>query len=59
MLNPVIGYLNTAEVVKESMKTGRSLKELILERKILTTEELERALDPGRITRPGILKKDT
>jgi aspartate ammonia-lyase len=57
VLNPLIGYLNTAEVVKESMRTGRSLKELILERKILTPEELERALDPERITRPGILKK--
>jgi len=57
VLNPVIGHLNTAEVVKESMKTGRSLKELILERKILTAGELERALDPERITRPGILKK--
>ncbi|MFH1071311.1 MAG: aspartate ammonia-lyase, partial [Candidatus Glassbacteria bacterium] len=58
VLNPVIGYLNTAEVVKESMKTGRSLKEIILERKILTPEELENALDPERITKPGILEKE-
>jgi len=58
VLNPVIGYLNTAEVVKESMKTGRSLKEIILERKILTPEELEKALDPERITKPGILEKE-
>ena len=58
VLNPVIGYLNTAEVVKESMKTGRSLKEIILERKILSAAELEKALDPERITKPGILKKE-
>jgi aspartate ammonia-lyase len=58
VLNPVLGYLNTAEVVKESMRTGRSLKEIILERKILSPEELERALDPQSLTRPGILKKD-
>ena len=51
VLNPIIGYLNTAELVKESMRTGRSIKELILERKILTPEELEHALDPERITR--------
>ena len=58
MLNPVLGYLNTAEVVKESMRSGKSLKAIILDRKILTPEELERALDPQRITRPGILEKD-
>ncbi len=57
VLNPVIGYLKTAEVVKESLRTGKSLKEIILERKILTPEELERALHPERITQPGILKK--
>ncbi|OGG00817.1 MAG: aspartate ammonia-lyase [Candidatus Glassbacteria bacterium RIFCSPLOWO2_12_FULL_58_11] len=58
VLNPVLGYLNTAEVVKESMRSGKSLKAIILDRKILTPEELERALDPQRITRPGILEKD-
>ncbi|MCE5271622.1 aspartate ammonia-lyase [bacterium] len=57
VLNPVLGYLNTAEIVKESAKTGRSLKEIILERGILTPAELEAALAPERITRPGILEK--
>ncbi len=57
VLNPVIGYLNTAEIVKESAKTGRSLKEIILERGILSPEELDAALDPERITKPGILEK--
>ena len=58
VLNPLIGYLKTAEVVKESLRSGKSLKEIILERKILTPEELETALEPERITRPGILKKN-
>ncbi|MEA2063114.1 MAG: aspartate ammonia-lyase [Gemmatimonadota bacterium] len=58
VLNPLIGYRNTAGIVKESMETGRSLKELILERGILSAGELEKALDPERITRPGILKKE-
>ncbi len=58
VLNPLIGYLNTATVVKESLKTGRSLKEIILERGILTGDELKKALDPDRITVPGILKKE-
>jgi aspartate ammonia-lyase len=58
VLNPLLGYLHTAEIVKESMRTGRSFRELILERGILTAEELERVLDPQKITRPGILKKE-
>lgn len=54
---PVSGRALPPEVVKESLRTGKSLKEIILDRKILTPEELERALHPERITQPGILKK--
>ena len=35
-----------------------SLKDIILERGILTEDELKKALDPDRITVPGILKKE-
>ncbi len=58
VLNPLLGYLNTAEMVKQSVRTGRSLKEIILERGILTPQQLEEALRPERITRPGILGRD-
>ena len=44
-LNPYIGYEKAAEVIKESVKTGRSIRELVLEAGLMTDEELDRALD--------------
>ncbi len=48
-LVPVIGYEVCTEVAKEALATGRGVYELVLERKLLTKEELERALDPSRM----------
>ena len=42
LLNPYIGYLQAAEIYKESIKTKESIKELILRRGLMTKEELER-----------------
>ena len=53
-LNPYIGYEKAAEVIKESMKTGRSIREIVLERKLMTDEELDRALDVLAMTKGGI-----
>ena len=44
-LNPKIGYLKTAEIVKEAIKTGRTIKEICLEKKILEKDVLEEALN--------------
>ncbi|MBM4053949.1 MAG: aspartate ammonia-lyase [Planctomycetes bacterium] len=52
VLNPIIGYANAAEVVKESMKTGKTAKEVILERKILTKEQVDKLLSPMSMTEP-------
>jgi len=41
-LNPIVGYSAAAEIVKESMKTGRSIKQLVLDRKLLTSKEFDR-----------------
>jgi len=51
-LNPYIGYLAAAEVAKESLKTGRSLREIVLEKGLLSAEELDRILDPLAMTEP-------
>jgi len=59
-LNPVIGYLKAAEVVKEWGKTGRSIRDIVLEKKFLTEEEVDRILSPEAIrtmTEPGVAKK--
>jgi fumarate hydratase, class II len=52
-LAPKIGYDRAAEIAKESAKTGRTVRELCRERKVLPEEELDRALDPVGMTEPG------
>jgi fumarate hydratase class II len=55
-LNPYIGYEKAAEVIKESTKTGRSIRELVLERGWMSDAELDRALDVLSLTKGGIQK---
>jgi fumarate hydratase, class II len=52
-LAPKIGYDRAAEIAKESAKTGRTVREIAREKKVLTEKELERALDPINMTEPG------
>ncbi len=56
VLNPYIGYLNAAEVVKESMRTGKSIKEIVKEKNLLTEEEFVRVFDPANLTEPRKIK---
>ncbi|MCY9667445.1 aspartate ammonia-lyase [Paenibacillus alginolyticus] len=53
-LNPHLGYEVAAQLVKEAVRTGMTLKELILERGLLTPEEIEEILNPIQMTTPGI-----
>jgi aspartate ammonia-lyase len=53
-LNPHLGYEVAARIVKEASASGISVRELILERNILTPEEIEVILDPVQMTTPGI-----
>ena len=55
-LAPVIGYERAAEVIKESTKTGRSIRDLVLERGWMTDDELDRSLDTLSMTKGGIIK---
>jgi len=52
-LAPKIGYDRAAEIAKESAKTGRTVREIAQEKKVLPEEELQRAFDPIRMTEPG------
>jgi len=52
-LNPYIGYQQAAALAKEAFATGKTIRELCREKKILPDEQLEHALDPWRMTRPG------
>ena len=55
-LNPYIGYEAAAAIVKESVATGRSVRELTLEKGLLTPEQLDTALDVLGMTKGGIRK---
>jgi fumarate hydratase, class II len=55
-LNPYIGYEKAAEVIKESTKTGRSIRDLVLERGWMSSAELDKALDVLALTKGGIVK---
>lgn len=49
-LNPVVGYASAAEVSKEAYRTGKTVKQVAVERGILKKKEAERVLDPTRLT---------
>jgi fumarate hydratase class II len=53
-LNPVIGYEKGAAVAKKSYAEGRRLKDVALEMTDLSAEELDRLLDPRKMTEGGI-----
>jgi aspartate ammonia-lyase len=44
-LNVNIGYLNAAAVAKESLETGKSLREIVLEKQLMSEAELAKVLD--------------
>ncbi|MBN1400954.1 MAG: aspartate ammonia-lyase [Anaerolineae bacterium] len=53
-LNPYIGYLAAAEVAKEALARGVSLRQVVIEKGYLSREQLDRVLDPLTMTEPGI-----
>jgi aspartate ammonia-lyase len=52
-LNPYIGYAAAAEIAKESVKTGKPVPEIALEKKLLGEKLLNEILDPRRMTEPA------
>ena len=56
VLNPHIGYLAGAEIAKEYLKSGKPIRQLVLEKKLLTPEQLDKVFDLRGMTEPGIHK---
>jgi fumarate hydratase class II len=52
-LAPVIGYDEAARLAKEALRSGRTIRELALERG-MDAEEVDRLLDPAAMTEPGL-----
>jgi aspartate ammonia-lyase len=51
-LVPVIGYEVSTEIAREALASGRGVYELVMERGLLTREQLDRALNPEAMTGP-------
>jgi fumarate hydratase class II len=54
-LNREIGYLNGAAVAKESMATGKTIKEVVVEKGLLSGERVDELLDVHAMTKGGIM----
>ena len=53
-LVPHIGYKKSAEIAKRALSTGITVRNIVLDEKILTEDELKEILDPIAMTMPGI-----
>jgi aspartate ammonia-lyase len=53
-LSPFIGYAATAEIAEESVKTGRPIRDLVLERGLLDARRVDEILSVDAMTQPGI-----
>jgi fumarate hydratase class II len=56
-LAPEIGYDAAAAIAKESYATGKTVRQIAVEKNILPQERLNEILDPVRMTKPGIAAK--
>ena len=56
-LLPHIGYEQSSIIAKEALKTGASVRELVISKKLLTADQLKIILSPGEMTQPGIAGK--
>jgi aspartate ammonia-lyase len=56
-LNPYIGYANATQIAREALATGRKVYDLVLERKLLSKEQLDDILKPEVLTRPRQMLK--
>ncbi|MBQ2136426.1 MAG: aspartate ammonia-lyase [Selenomonas sp.] len=54
---PHIGYENSAMIAKEAYNTGRPVREVILEKGLITKEQMDKILEPKEMTTPGIAGK--
>lgn len=53
-LNPILGYDKASAIVKSAAAKGKTIKEELLEEKIMTEKEINRIFNPVRLTSPEI-----
>ncbi len=57
-LNTYVGYQTAAEVVKQALREGKTIPDVVRERGLLDENTLKKALDPSLLTEPGIPGKE-
>lgn len=55
-LNPYIGYEASSAIAKEAMATGRGVYELVVEKKLLSKEQLDDIMAPENMIKPRKMK---
>jgi aspartate ammonia-lyase len=58
-LSPYIGYAATADIAKAAVKTGRTIRDLVLERGLLDADTVDRVLSVESMTRGGIVGRES
>ena len=58
-LSPYIGYAETADIAKTAVQTGRSVREIVRERRLLSDDVLDRILSVEAMTLPGVTGEPT
>jgi fumarate hydratase class II len=53
-LAPVIGYDNAAKVAKQAFAEGKTIRQLVLEKKLVDEKQLSELLDPTSMTKPDV-----
>jgi aspartate ammonia-lyase len=53
-LAPYIGYALAAAIAKEAVATGKTIRELVVEKGVFSKADLDAILDPFELTQPGV-----
>ena len=51
-LNPHIGYAKASEIAQRAYETGKSIREIVLDEKLLKADELDEILSPQNMMQP-------
>ena len=57
-LSPYLGYAKTAEIAKQSVRTGRPIREIVLESGLIDAAQLDQILSVDAMTEPGVPGKE-
>jgi fumarate hydratase class II len=53
-LSPHIGHDRAAEIAREAYKTGKTVREIAVQKHVLPAKRLDKILDPWKMTKPGL-----